>query len=158
MRTDLYTVTAEDTAVKREGVTLERTLSHHQRTGRTNLDTGTTGDTVGIVQADIEWRRDNGVKAFAEHAIAVRADHIMTDTHTLCAVDALVGVAQNEAVRQVHLVVVVVARLTIMEAVIRQTMLDTVLLQVALTGGGTGTLKTASRLTLQPVPAGSPSQ
>src|SRR5258708_22138652 len=66
----------------------------------------------------------------------------MTDTHTLRTVDTLIWIAQDEAVRHINFVVVVVARLTIMEAAISQAMLDTVLLQIALTSGGTGTLQT----------------
>src|SRR6202035_2197756 len=34
MRTDLYTVATEDTAIKSERVTLQGAFSHHQRTGR----------------------------------------------------------------------------------------------------------------------------
>src|SRR5581483_4900440 len=72
----------------------------------------------------------------------------MADAHALRAVDALVGITQDEAVRQVRLVVMVVTRLTIMEAIIRQAKLDAVLLQVTLTGSGTHALQAASRLTL----------
>jgi len=42
VRTDLYAVTTEDTAIQREGVAFQRALGHHQRTGRTDLHTGTT--------------------------------------------------------------------------------------------------------------------
>src|SRR5437762_2082477 len=84
------------------------------------VDAGAPGDTVGIVQADIEWRGDDGIESFAKHAVAVGADHIVADAHTLRAVDALVGIAQDEAVRHVKFIVVIIARLAIVEAVIGQ--------------------------------------
>ena len=92
------------------------------------------------MQADIERRRNNGIEALTKHAITVGADHIVTDAHTLGTVDALVRIAQNEAMRQVHIIVMVVAGLTIMETVIGQAMLDTILLQIALSGSRAGTL------------------
>src|SRR5215469_16053686 len=146
---DLYTVTAEDTAIQRERVAFQRALGHHQRPGRTDLHTGATRDAVRIVQADIERRGDNRVEAFAEHTVAVGTNHVMADAHALRTVDALVGIAQDEAVRQVQLVVVIIARLTVMEAVIRQAMLEAVLLQVTLPGGRAGALQTPRRLPLR---------
>src|SRR6266487_4563033 len=97
-------------------------------------------DTVAIVQADIEWSGDNRIEAFTEHPIAVRPDHVVTDTHTLRAIDTFVWIAQDEAMRQIYLIVMVVARLTIMEAIIRQAMLDTIFLQVALACSRAGAL------------------
>ena len=86
------------------------------------------------MQTDVERCGHDGIEALPEHAVAVRANHIMADTHALCTVDALVGIAQDEAMRQVHIIIMIVRRLTVMEAVIRQAMLDTVLLQVTLPG------------------------
>src|SRR2546422_1266208 len=146
MRTDLYTVAAEDAAVKREGVADQVAFGHHQRTSRATLDTRPAGDAVCIVQAHIKWCRDDGIEALAEHAVAIRADHIMADTHALRAVDALVGVAQDETMRQVQVIVVIVARFAIMETIISQTMFDAVHLQITLPGGRTGTLETTSGL------------
>src|SRR5205807_4441278 len=73
----------------------------------------------------------------------------MTDAHTLCAVDTLVRVAQDKAVRQVEFIVVIVAWFAIMEAVISKTVFDTILLQVTLTGSRTGALQAASSFTLR---------
>src|SRR5258708_25942827 len=42
VRTHLYPVTTEDTAIQREVVAFQRALSHHPRTGRTDLHTGST--------------------------------------------------------------------------------------------------------------------
>src|ERR1051326_6295937 len=148
MRANLYAVAAEDTAVEGEGVTVESSLGHHQRDGWTDLNTGPTGYAVGVVQAHIEGCRNDGVEALTEHSIAVGTNHIMAHTHALRTIDALVRVAQDEAVRQVHLVVVIVARFTIMEAVIGQSVLDAILLQVALAGSGAYTLQAATRLAL----------
>ena len=100
------------------------------------------------MQADIEWRGDDGIESFAKHAVAVGADHIVADPHTLRAVDALVGIAQDEAVRHVKFIVVIIARLAIVEAVIGQSMLDTVLLQITLTGCRTRALQATSRFAL----------
>src|SRR5580700_4261542 len=99
MRTDLDTISTEDAAIKSEGVACEDTLGHHQGAGRTDLDAGAAGDTVGIVQADVEGSRDNRVEALPEHTVAVWADDIVTDAHALSAVDALIGVSQNKTVR-----------------------------------------------------------
>src|SRR5579875_136592 len=148
MRADLNAVAAEDTAIKREGVARQVALGHHQRTGRADLHAGAAGNAVRIVQADVKRRRDDGIEALAEHAVAVGADHVVADAHALRTVDALVGIAQNEAMRQIHIVVVVVARLAIMEAIIGQAVLDAVLLQVALTGSRAGALQAAARFTL----------
>ncbi len=101
------------------------------------------------MQAHIEGRRDDGIKTLAKHAIAVGTDDIMADTHALGTVDTLVGIAQDEAVREIHLIIVIVTRLPIMEAVIGQAMLDTVFLQITLTRGGTGTLQTTGRFSLR---------
>src|SRR5216684_3663426 len=100
------------------------------------------------MQADIKWSRHNRVKALAKHAVAVWTDHVVTDAHALRAVDALVGIAQDEAVRHINFVVVIIARLSIMEAIISQAMLDTVFLQITLSGSGTGTLQATSRFAL----------
>ena len=93
-----------------------------------------------MVQADIEWGRHNRVKALTKHTIAVWTDHIVTNTHTLRAVDALVRITQDEAMLHVKFVIVIVTRLTIMEAVISQAMFDTVLLQITLPSRGTSAL------------------
>src|SRR5579875_2871956 len=119
-----------------------------KRAMRADLHAGAAGDAVRIVQADVKRRRDDGIEALAEHAVAVGADHVVADAHALRTVDALVGIAQNEAMRQIHIVVVVVARLAIMEAIIGQAVLDAVLLQVALTGSRAGALQAAARFTL----------
>ena len=87
------------------------------------------------MQANVEGRRNDGVEALTEHAVAVRANHIVAHPDALRTVDALVGIAQDEAVRQVHIVIMVIADLAIVETVIGQAMLDTVLLQIALPGG-----------------------
>src|SRR5205807_1477886 len=100
------------------------------------------------MQADVERRRNDGVEALTEHTVAVGANHIVADAHALRTVDALVWIAQYEAVRQIHVVVVVVAGLTIMEAVISQAVLDAILLQVTLTSRGTYTLQAATCLAL----------
>jgi len=96
------------------------------------------------MQADIERRGHDSIEALTEHAVTVRTNHVVTDTHALRAVDALVWIAQDEAVLHVNVVVVIVARLTVMEAVIGQSMLDTVLLQVTLPGCRAGALQTTS--------------
>src|SRR5581483_1469894 len=62
--------------------------------------------------------------------------------------DALIGIAQDEAMRQIYVVVVIIARLAIVEAVIGQAMLGPVALQIALSGGGAGALQAACRLAL----------
>src|SRR5260221_11122848 len=100
------------------------------------------------MQAEIERREQDSTEALTEHAVTVRTNHVVTDTHALRAVDALVGIAQDEAVRHVNVVVGIVARLTVMEAVIGQSMLDTVLLQVTLPGCRAGALQTTTRFSL----------
>src|SRR2546421_11560329 len=140
MRTHLDAVAAEDTAVESEGITVQSSLGHHQRPRRADLHACPTGYTVGIMQADIEGRRNDGVEALTEHTVAVGANHIVAHPHALRTVDTLVGIAQDEAVRQVHFVVVIVARFTIVEAVIGQAVLNAILLQVALAGSGAYTL------------------
>ena len=49
VRADLYAVTAEDTAVQREGVAFQGALGHHQRSCGTNLHAGATRHAVCIV-------------------------------------------------------------------------------------------------------------
>src|SRR5260370_34103083 len=72
----------------------------------------------------------------------------MTDTPALRTVDACVGIAQDKPVRHIKLVVVIIARLTVMEAVLRQAMLNAVLLQITLPCCRAGALQTPSRFTL----------
>src|SRR6266700_5783508 len=146
MRTDLDAVATEDTAVESEGITVQSSLGHHQRTRRTALHACPTGYTIGVMQANVEGRRNDGVEALTEHAVAVGANHIVAHPHALRTVDTLVGIAQDEAVRQVNFVVVIVARFTIVEAVISQAVLDAILLQVTLAGRGAYTLQAAPRL------------
>src|SRR5579884_4224258 len=148
MRADLDTIATEDTAIEGKRIAGEVALSHHERASGTDLDTGPTGDTIGIMQAHIEGGGDDGIEAFAEHAIAIRPDHIVTNAHTLRTVNALVGIAQDEAVREIHLMIVIIAGLSIMETIIGQPMLDAILLQITLPGCRTGTLQTTSRLSL----------
>src|ERR1019366_4784916 len=100
------------------------------------------------MQADVKWCRDNGIETLTEHAVAVRPNHIMADTHTLRTVDTLVGIAQDKAVRQVQVVVMVVAWLSIMEAIIGQSVLDTIFLQVTLSSRRTGALQTPCSFSL----------
>ena len=71
----------------------------------------------------------------------------MTDADTLRAVNTLVGVTQNEAMRQVRVIIMIIGWFTIVEAVVGESMLDAILLQVALTSRGTGTLQTTCSLT-----------
>src|SRR5690242_9110492 len=96
MRTDLHTIATEDTAIQCKRIATEIALCHHQRTSRTDLHTSTTGNTVCAMQADVERRGDDRIKAFAKHAITVWTDHIMTDPHTLRTVDTLVRITQDE--------------------------------------------------------------
>ena len=49
VRTHLYTVTAEDTAIQREGIAFQGTLGHHQRSSWADLHAGTARDAVRIV-------------------------------------------------------------------------------------------------------------
>ena len=98
MRTDLDAVAAEDTAVESEGITVQSSLGHHQRAGGTDLHTCPTGYAVGVMQANVEGRRNDGVEALTEHAVAVGANHIVAHPHALRTVDTLVGIAQDEAV------------------------------------------------------------
>ena len=51
------------------------------------------------MQGDVEGRRNDGVEALTEHAVAVGANHIVADAHALCTVDALVWITQDEAMR-----------------------------------------------------------
>src|SRR5437868_6798574 len=100
------------------------------------------------MQADVERRRNDGVEALTEHTVAVGTNHIVAHAHALRTVDALVWIAQDEAMRQIHAIVMIVAGLTILEAIISQAMLDAILLQVTLTGRGAYTLQAATRLAL----------
>src|SRR5262245_51087019 len=141
MRADLDAVAAEDAAVQRKVVAHQLALGHHQRASGADLDTGTAGDAVSREERDVEGCLDDGVEATAEHAIAVGADDVVTHPDALGAVDALVGVAQDEAVRQVEGVVVIIVRLAVVEAIVYKAILDAVFLQVALAGGGAGALE-----------------
>src|SRR5260370_8001012 len=97
------------------------------------------------MEAHIERRGHDRIDAVPEHAVTVRTNHVVTDTHALRAVDALVWIAQDEAVRHVDVVVVIVVRLTVMEAVIVQSMLDTVLLPFTLPARRPAALQTTTR-------------
>src|SRR5579875_1875716 len=152
MRADLYTIAAEDTAIKRERVALQRALSHHQRAGRTHLHAGPAGHTVRIMQTHIKWRRNNCIKALAKHPVAIGADHIVAHAHTLRAVNALIRIAQNKTMRQIKIIIMIIARLPIMEAIIGQAMLNAILLQIALAGSRAGTLQAASRFSHRLLP------
>src|SRR5579859_4974010 len=148
MWADLDTIPTEDAAIQRERVARQGTLSHHQGASGTDLYTRSTRDTIGIMQAHIERCGDDGIEALAEHAITIRANHVMADPHTLRTVNALVGIPQDKAMREIHCIIMVIAGLAIMEAVIRQPMFDTLLLQVALPGSRTGALQAARRFPL----------
>src|SRR6184192_2428493 len=102
MRTHLDAVAAEDTAVESESITVQSSLGHHQRPRRADLHACSTGYTVGIMQAHVEGRRNDGVEALTEHAVAVGANHIVAHPHALRTVDALVGIAQDEARSEEH--------------------------------------------------------
>ena len=98
VRANFHTVATEDTAIEGESIAFEITLGHHQRASWADLDTGTTGDTVGIMQADVKGRGNDSVEALTKHAVAIRANDIVADTYTLGAVDTLIRVTQDEAV------------------------------------------------------------
>src|SRR5262249_49309145 len=149
MRADFNTVAAENAAVQRKVVAHQLALGHHQRASGADLHTSTAGDAVSREERDVEGRLDDGVKAAAKHAIAVRADDVVTYPDALSAVDALVGVAQDEAVRQVEGVVVVIVRLAVVEAIVYQAIFDAVFLQVALASGRAGALEATPRLALR---------
>ena len=93
MRTHFYAVSTEDTTIKSKSISFQSALSHHQRSCRANLHTGATRHTVRIVQADIEWCRDYRVKALTKHTITVWANYVVTNSNTLGAINALIGIA-----------------------------------------------------------------
>src|SRR5215471_1861346 len=97
MWTYFYAVPAEYTTIQGESVPFQCALSHHQRSCGANLHTGATRHAVCIVQADIERCRDNRIKTLTKHTVAIWTDYVMTNTHALSAIYALIGIAQNEA-------------------------------------------------------------
>ncbi len=140
MGAHLNAVSTEDTAIECECITCEVAFRHHQGSRGADLDARAAGDAVGIMQADIERRGDNRVESFPEHTVAVGPDHVVTDAHTLRAIDTLIGITQDEAMRQINLIVMVVAGFAIMEAIIRQAVLDAIPLQVTLACSRAGAL------------------